>query len=94
MCLGQIYKDRIRYCGFLCLKSPENDIHSNNTSLYLEMVRPIPVSYCRPEPPCVVTDIPKRDIRSKNLNFFQAQGTIYGSTEGTCEKNIYLVPTT
>ena len=60
MCLGQIYKDRIRYCGFLCLKSPENDIHSNNTSLYLEMVRPVPVTYWHPEPPCLVTDIPKR----------------------------------
>ena len=24
------------------------------------MVRPVPVTYCRPEPPCVVTDIPKR----------------------------------
>ena len=23
------------------------------------MVRPVPVTYCRPEPPCVVTDIPK-----------------------------------
>ena len=71
MCLGQIYKDRIRYCGFLCLKSPENDINSNYTSLYLEMVRPVPVTYCRPEPPCVVTDIPKRDswVR-KYLQFY------------------------
>ena len=24
------------------------------------MFRPGPVTYCRPEPPCVVTDIPKR----------------------------------
>ena len=25
------------------------------------MFRPGPVTYCRPVPPCVVTDIPKRD---------------------------------
>ena len=62
MCLGQIYKDRIRYFRVLCLKSPNSDIFYN-TSLYLEMVRPVPVTYCRPEPPCVVTDIPKRVCR-------------------------------
>ena len=26
------------------------------------MFRTEPVTYCRPEPPCVVTDIPKRDM--------------------------------
>ena len=36
----------------------------NKTSLYLEMFRPGPVTYCRPEPPCVVTDIPKRDMET------------------------------
>ena len=64
------------------------------------MVRPVPVTYCRPEPPCVVTDIPKRDIRRKN--FFQAQGTIYTATLRGHVKKIsisfprhnYLVPTT
>ena len=32
----------------------------NSTNLYLERFRLEPVTYCRPEPPCVVTDIPKR----------------------------------
>ena len=30
--------------------------------LYLKIFRPGPVTNCRPEPPCVVTDIPKRVI--------------------------------
>ena len=44
-----------------CVLSLPKTIHIKTTNLYLEIFRPGPVTYCRPEPPCVVTDIPKRD---------------------------------
>ena len=34
---------------------------------------------CRPEPPCVVTDIPKRDIYDKNLQMGRVQEELKAS---------------
>ena len=36
-------------------------IHIQIHKPILEIFRPGPVTHCRPEPPCVVTDIPKRE---------------------------------
>ena len=50
-----------------CVLSLPKTIHiQNHKPIYLEIFRPGPVTYCRPEPPCVVTDIPKRDYNQIN----------------------------
>ena len=38
---------------------PKRSVPYIRTDLYLEIFRLGPVTHCRPEPPCVVTDIPK-----------------------------------
>ena len=48
----------------------------NSTNLYLEIFRPGPVTYCRPEPPCVVTDIPKRGYDKCMIRIFLTADTM------------------
>ena len=67
MCRGQIYKDKIKCLRFIVSYVSQKRYTFNNTNLYLGIFRPGPVTHCRPEPPCVVTDIPKRDIGLKTL---------------------------
>ena len=53
-------KTKIRCLRFIVPKVSRKRYTFNSTNLYLEIFRLEPVTYCRPEPPCVVTDIPKR----------------------------------